>query len=673
MDGDGEYEIILKWSPSNEKDAASSGSTSNVFFDCYKLDGTRLWRIDMGQNFFASAHTMQFIAWDFDGDGFGEFMAKTAPGTKDGQGNYVLLGDDDPTADLKSSRGKQDHGSEYITVFDGMTGAELATIPYHTDYEAGLDYWGDSNQNRSERYLAAIAWLDGEDANPSPIFARGYYSGAFVGAYDWDGQTLSERWVSRNTTSGAGLWGEGAHWISVGDCDGDGLQDIVYGAAALKSDGSLLYRTGLGHGDALHLGDFDPDNDGLEVLMPHEHSPYGHDLRDASTGTLLLRVTADSDTGRGIMGHFNPESEGAYYQTSADNGLYDWTGATINSSVTHGGGGSLNNRIYWNGTLADQFFDKSVLEAYNPTSNSLDRMQVNGGNYTIGTLNNDSKKNPCVLGDLLGDWREEIVTWDEVDGVYNLIINATNYQTDYTVPHLMDDLNYRAQVINQNVCYNQPPHLSYNLRNSKKITRTPSISFDGKLWDCLYTTYPVIIPDDVEAWKVTTRTYADGVDTIKTVALAAGTIIPANSGIIYRTSESQVTFIPSSLTATTLTSSTIKGDYCDSTLVATRETQGFYELRTGARGIGFYRAEGETIPGGTGFAVLTGSTTNPLADSYVLGPSLNSQFVTPVECVEVDDEADEGEAIYSIQGTRLESKPQRGVYIQGGKKQVVNY
>ncbi len=176
MDGDGQYDIIVKWYPSNAKDAASSGSTSNIFFDCYKLDGTFMWRIDMGQNFFASAHTVQFIAWDFDGDGYGEFMAKTAPGTVDGLGNYVIMGDDDPTANWKNSRGKQVEGPEYITVFDGMTGAEISTIPYHTDYAAGEDYWGDSNQNRSERYLAAIAWLDGEDANPSPIFARGYYS-----------------------------------------------------------------------------------------------------------------------------------------------------------------------------------------------------------------------------------------------------------------------------------------------------------------------------------------------------------------------------------------------------------------------------------------------------------------------------------------------------------------
>ena len=194
MDGDGEYDIVLKWAPSNEKDAASSGVTSPAFYACYHLDGKRLWMLHTGPNMFNSAHPTPFVAWDLDGDGFGEFMVKTAPGAVDGQGKYVIMAGDDPTKSWKGSNGTQTSGPEYITVFNGTTGAELKTIKYHTAYaDESTTFWGDSKQNRSERYLAAIAWLDGEDKNPSAIFARGYYSGCKIGAYDWDGENLTLR------------------------------------------------------------------------------------------------------------------------------------------------------------------------------------------------------------------------------------------------------------------------------------------------------------------------------------------------------------------------------------------------------------------------------------------------------------------------------------------------
>ncbi len=479
MDGDGEYEIILKWRPSNEKDAASSGTTSQAVYDCYKLDGTQLWRIQTGYNMFNSAHTTPFIAWDFDGDGYGEFMCKTAPGAIDGEGNYVIMDGDDPNANWLNSRGKQVSGPEYITVFDGRTGAEISTIPYHTAYgDVSTSIWGDSDQNRSERYLAAIAWLDGPDKNPSPIFARGYYSGAFVAAYDFDGVQLKERWVSRNTSSGKGLWGEGAHSITVGDCDGDGKQEIVYGSAALDHDGSLLYRTGLGHGDALHLSDFVPEHAGQEVFMVHEKKPYGYDLRDAKTGERLLYKTASGDTGRGLAAHFDSSSPHSQFIYSAAAGMYDCLdGSEIASSWAIGNSGAgINCRIYWDGDLYDEFFDKSIIAHWNPTGKAFDRYTFNGGNYLWGELNNGSKNNPCVMGDLLGDWREEIVTWSNTDmdktkdsngypiytcrGNFYLCICATSFTSDYRIPHLMDDPDYRAQVILQNSVYNQPPHLS---------------------------------------------------------------------------------------------------------------------------------------------------------------------------------------------------------------------
>ena len=691
MDGDGEYEIILKWSPSNEKDAAKSGTTSPEYYGCYKLDGKRLWILTGGPNMFSSAHTSPFVAWDLDGDGFGEFMIKTAPGAIDGEGNYLSV-DTNPKANHLSGRGKQDNGPEWITVFDGRTGAELKTINYHTKYaDETTGFWGDSNQNRSERYLACIAWLDGEDKNPSAIFARGYYAGAKIGAYDWDGENITLRWLHRAVSGTSGtvkyadgtvknltktVYGDGAHWISVCDVDGDGKQEITYGSSAIDHDGTTLYRTGLGHGDALHISDFDPERPGLECFMVHEHSPYGVDYRDAKTGKMLLRKTASSDTGRGFMANFDPEREGPIWQASAWGNLFDKDGNSVVENMTHGGGAGIQDRVYWTGTLADDFWGKGVIESWNGSTLGRVLPAVNGANYTSGNTNNASKNNACLIADILGDWREEILLWGAGGSTgFQLIINATNHQTAYTVPHLMDDYGYRAQVIGQNDCYNQPPHLSYNLRHSKKITRKPVAVEStnekvGKNWDCFYTTYPVIIPEGVTAYSVTGRQYLNGVDTMKVTALKAGAVMPANSGIIYHTNLDEVTFVPTAKSAASVNTTYLKGSYCDSTMVAETATKAFYEFRNGDRGLGFYKASGKTIAGGTGFAVLTGSSVNPLADSYILGGAIQPN-PTGVVVTTADDEAPADNAIYSITGVRLNGIPESGLYIRNGKKFAV--
>lgn len=694
MDGDGEYEIILKWAPSNEKDAASSGTTSPAFYSCYKLDGTRLWMLHTGHNMFNSAHTTPFVAWDLDGDGFGEFMVKTAPGAVDGEGNYVLMGNDDPNENLKSGRGKQDHGSEYITVFDGTTGAELQTIKYHTAYgDVSTSFWGDEKQNRSERYLAGIAWLSGEDENPSAIFARGYYSGCRIGAYDWDGANLTLRWLHSGTSANAGtvtyadgtvknmnssVYGEGAHSFVVGDVTGDGKQEITYGSGAVNADGTTLYRTGLGHGDATHLGDFIPSRPGQEFFMAHEKGQYGVDLRDARTGKILVRRTASSDTGRGLMAHFNPEAEDAYFMDSADGmKMFDASGNQVAEVSTGSSGAGINNRIFWNGNLADDYYDKSYLAVFNPETMQLDRQQVNGAWYTAGNLNNGSKNNPCVLGDLLGDWREEIVNWSKDDsGNYQLVINATNYETRYIFPHLMDDYAYRAQLIAQNSVYNQPPHVSYDPRTEKTIIPETFEQDPGKTpayryWGAFYTTYPVIIPDGVRAWSVSNCDETNDVDTLKTTLLAAGKIIPAARAVVFNASTDAPKFVPTALNANaSVGMAYAKGFYCDSLVADTETGKVTYEFRNGDRGPGFYRTYGQkVIKGGNAYAQF-GSESKPGRESYVMGAFFNAVLNKVLGVEQILNTPASADTIYSIEGVRLNKEPARGLYIKGGKKFV---
>lgn len=649
MDGDGEYEIILKWTPSTEKDAASSGPTpaAPAFYGCYKLDGKRLWLLHTGQNMFNSAHTTPFIAWDLDGDGYGEFIVKTAPGAVDGLGNYVLLGSDSPTTNLLSGRGKQDHGSEYISVFDGTTGAELKTIPYHTDYSKGSSYWGDSNQNRSERYNACIAWLDGEDANPSAIFNRGYYAGAFIGAYDWDGSELTCRWVHRAYSATNGVveyadgtkktltktvYAEGAHWLTGADLDGDGKHEIQFGSAALDHDGTTLYRTGLGHGDAVHIGDFLPEKDGLEMFMPHEESPYGVDLRNAKTGKAYLYWNKNThssmfggDTGRGLAAHFDSSRPDAQFMHSASASLFNCADGSVNSSswTIGSSGAGINARVYWTGDLYDEFFDKSIIAHWNPENMSFDRISVNGSNYLAGKLNNSSKNNPCVIGDIVGDYREEIITWEEGGSTgFRLIVNTTNYASENKEPHLMDDIQYRENVVSQNSSYNQPPHLSYDPA-TQKVIKGKTKAMDGArgTWAIVYAPYPVTRPSNVTTFSFGTS--ADNVqDTLKWKKIT-DPVVTNYTLLVYADKETEFEFRPIGSTVTTVKSGGSANRLYESnvdSLVCTTASYSYYEIREGAKGFGAYiiKDRNKRLKANTPWTYYTASTYNH--DFYAIAP-----------------------------------------------------
>lgn len=471
LDGDGEYEIVVKWDPSNSQDNSYYGITGNVYLDAYKLNGTFLWRIDLGKNIRAGAHYTQFLVYDFDGDGLSELICKTAPGTVDGAGNYVLMNSDSPTADYRSldttqisgSRmlGTVQTGSEYLTLFDGKTGANLHTITYKPLRSSSS--WGDGYSNRSDRFLACVAYLDG--VHPSAILCRGYYTRATLASYDVVNKRLVEHWFyDSGTTSGVGAYGQGNHNLSVADVDADGKDEIVYASCVIDDDGRLLYRTGLGHGDAMHVSDMDPDNAGLEVFTVHEETSaaYGYELHDAKTGTILWGIFTGTDVGRGVAADIDSRYPG--FEMWAASGTYSCKGVSISTSKP-----SSNFRVYWDGDLQDELLDGTVISKWtgSGTTNLLSASGVSSCNST--------KKTPCLSADILGDWREEVILWTTADSS-KIQIYTTTTSTTNRLFTLMHDPVYRLAIAWQNAAYNQPPHLGFYIGGGLAGVSKPDIS-----------------------------------------------------------------------------------------------------------------------------------------------------------------------------------------------------
>ncbi len=469
LDGDGEYEIVLKWDPSDSKDASNNGKTGKVYIDAYKLDGTRLWRIDLGRNIRAGAHDTQFLVYDMDGDGKAEVAFRTADGTVDGTGR--VIGDPDAVW-TDNGTGKNLEGPLWVTVFDGATGAELASTPFDPQSnEPSIAIFGDDYGNRSERYNACVAYLDGE--NPYMVFQRGYYSGkaeigpgrTVIAAYSYKNGEIKKYWRFDTMDEGNEKYiGQGNHNISVGDCDGDGKDEIFTGALTLDDNGSVLWCSFMGHGDAMHLGDFDPDHDGLEFFAVHEGQTaaqnYGFTVFDAKTGDILHAREAGKDTGRGLIA--NVGNFGGRYVAWAGSGAGKINSLGENLDLDFN---SMNFRIYWDGDMYDELLDGTCI--YKINAQGQQEVLINSADDGCAS-NNSTKSNPCLQADILGDWREEVI-WRTADNTA-LRIYTTTIPTSYVVMPLMTDHIYRMGIVWQNSSYNQPPHLSYYLEEKTELT-----------------------------------------------------------------------------------------------------------------------------------------------------------------------------------------------------------
>lgn len=484
VDGDGQYELFVKWYPSNAKDNSQAGYTGNVYLDAYRQDGARLWRVDLGVNIRAGAHYTHFMVYDLDGDGAAEVVLKTGDGTIDGAGQPI----GNASADHRNSSGYVLTGPEYLTVFSGTTGAAIDTIDY-TPPRGDVGAWGDAYGNRVDRFLAGVAYLDGE--KPSVLFSRGYYTRAVVAAYDFDGSQLVERWVADSSDEGMeGLYGQGDHSLSVADVDGDSKDEVIFGSATIDDDGELLYSTGLGHGDALHVSDLDPSRPGLEVFAAHEDmgssGNRGATFRDARTGEILWDIPATVDTGRAAAGDIDPRHPGAEgwavggdaAWNSREGCLVSASGERIGSSIP-----AANFLAWFDGDPLREIVDHDFIETEGSGVPTVSKWNWETGRQetiltdTGARSNNSTKGTPNVQADLFGDWREEIA-WRSADST-ELRIYSTVDETELRIPTLMHDLQYRVAVAWQNTGYNQPPHPSFYIGEGMDAAPLPSIAVTG--------------------------------------------------------------------------------------------------------------------------------------------------------------------------------------------------
>lgn len=601
LDGDGNYEIVLKWDPTDSKDSAGADFTGNAYIDAYKIDPNNdgyMWRIDLGKNVTSGAHYTQFLVYDFDGDGKSEVAMKTAPGTVDGTGRYVTeVGDTDEirnTDNTKSYIGTsgrlkgKNPFTQYLTIFDGETGAALYTTDYIPYDAAENKNWGDSGAkyNRSERYLAAVAYLDG--IHPSIVMCRGYYHDSVIRAYTWDGTELTMQWEHKGKPSASSttLYGQGNHNLSVGDIDNDGKDEIVYGSAALDDDGkTVLGNTGLGHGDAMHMSDF--NNDGTQEVFSvkeEQFKKYAEDLRVASTGKHFWssgKLVTSDDNGRGVMDNIDDD----YAKTHPNALAIGWSSGIANAHDLNGddvaakpagaGSGTFDNfLVYWDGDLSRELLDANIIQKYYAATGKTKRFYgpLDGYTLTGGSTNNYSKRNPSLVADIWGDWREEIIMpvnkGSATDQAYLRIYTST-MPTDYRITTLMHDCQYRLSVAWQNVGYNQPTHASYYIGSVALATDESGNTLNYLAPAVPYTKVTYSAPEQVAVTGMTLEKKSIEVEKGKTETINA-IITPENA------TRKGITWTSSNTNVATVTNGVVKGISAGTaTITATTKDGGF--------------------------------------------------------------------------------------------------
>ena len=495
LDGDGKYEIVIKRQvigqarDVGDTDPWTSLQSGSCILEAYKLDGSSngvpIWTIDMGININQGQHTTQFLVYDFDGDGKAEVALRTSEGTMFGDGKTIADVNGDGKIDYRNaSTGRVLDGPEFLSLVDGETGAEMARTEYipRGEKDTWEAYWGDAWGNRSERFLMGVGHFDSQDGRASIVMCRGYYKHFQIWTVHYnstDGK-LRNRWKFNTANGYSTQWLDaGNHNLSIGDVDNDGKDEIVYGSCGIDHDGKGMYATGLGHGDALHLGKFDPNRAGLQIVGCHEHDNYHQgkvvDFRDAATGEIIWYIPGSGDIGRCIVADVDPTTPGCEVWSSASaTDIYSCKGEKLagkKAPTQIGGGTSYNMAIWWDGSLSRQLLDGNTYKIDNVSgagapcivSYANGRLH-NGEDFGVVTINS-TKANPCFYGDIWGDWREEVI-YPSKD-FSELRILTTDFETQYRIRPLMEDHIYRISAAHQNIGYNQPTHTGFYLGSDR--------------------------------------------------------------------------------------------------------------------------------------------------------------------------------------------------------------